>query len=86
MVNCSVFGCIFKKMVMENSLIWRYGAAWVVGGGAAANVGGVIFGGVDGLGAIVGVDGLERRWAVGVGRIYGWGGWRVSVNRESQRS
>ena len=73
-------------MVMENSLIWRYGAAWVIGGGAAANVGDVIFGGVDGLGAIVGVDGLERRRAVGVGRIYGWGGWRVSVNRESRRS
>ncbi|KAL6350640.1 hypothetical protein AAG906_025570 [Vitis piasezkii] len=77
MVNWSVFGCIFKKTVMENSLIWGY---------AAANVGGVIFGGVDGLGAIVGVDGLERRWAVGVGRNYGWGGWRVSVNRESRRS
>lgn len=64
--------------------VWR--CVGTIGGGAAANVGGVIFGGVDGLGAIVGVDGLERRWAVGVGRIYGWGGWRVSVNRESRRS
>ena len=47
--------------------VWR--CVGTIGGGAAANVGGVIFGGVDGLGAIVGVDGLERRWAVGVGRI-----------------